>query len=91
MTFEIGSKYLETKARLRQQILDGTAKVLEKEIDLIAQHGANCFFCRKHINGMVIQLIEEHENGYFLHPVDVFCFRQAQINFYLNDIPFSVN
>jgi len=94
MSFQIGSKYEETKARLKQEIADGTITFVQGLSIGYNLKGFQCIFCKKHIDekvSSVILLIDKIENGFSVYPADERCFRQAQLNFYYNEIPFSIN
>jgi len=88
MPVKIGSKYEETKARLREKILSSEIEIVKGDsIPEIQSLGAQCYFCRKPIERDILVLRESD----FFYPIDVECFLQATLNFYVNGIAYSVN
>ena len=58
MSFKFCSKYEETKARLRREILEGTAKVTSSDNTLSEIYGVPCYFCKKPIKKILLILDE---------------------------------
>jgi len=88
MSIKIENKYEETKARLREKILENNIDVRNGNfIPYIRDMGASCFFCKKRIKGQILVLIEDN----FYSPIDIECFHKAKTNFYINGIAYSVN
>ena len=90
MDIIIGSKYEQTRAKLREQIRLGTISVLEVQA---SNHA--CYFCSKHIpDKMVVLTIKEMvndretESEYY---TDNLCYRRAKLFMYYKETPISLN
>lgn len=57
MNFKMGSKYNETKSRLRKLIQDGTSNILRIPKEKKTRDYA-CYFCRQQISDDVLILME---------------------------------
>ena len=94
MDFNPGSKYKETKARLKESIRDGTISALEVEAE-----NHSCFFTGKPIMGRAIALTEreigkgiEVETRYFLaYDSYISCSPNIERALHLQEGNFSVN
>ena len=84
MPFKIGSKYEQTKARLKRRILDKTAEITNADNTIFEQYGAQCYFCQKHIKGRVLLILEEHFKGCSIFPIDESCLIEARFNLHYN-------
>ena len=94
MAVKIGCKYEETKARLQKEILDKTISFLVIS-PLPVKPNFGCYFCRKHIDNLVVILTKEENvndkeiNSFY--PLHFECFHKAKTNFYVNGLAYSVN
>lgn len=77
----IGSKYEETKKRLKEKIKDRNICVLnEKDFESkIMNSKFLCYFCRKQIVGRVRILSDSsHKDQIDSHPIDSKCYAMAK-------------
>jgi|TARA_Y100000034_G_scaffold90795_1_gene109424 hypothetical protein len=90
MRMNIISKYEETKAILRNRIIEGTISILERE-----KGDYQCYLCKNPIKGKIKILIDEElENkckSYSKYPIDEVCYNQARLCMYSFGIPFSLS
>ena len=85
MSFQIGSKYEETKARLKREIIQGTARVIEvTNSSFIKKHGAQCYFCQENIKDNALLILDQQENNLFMAPIDKRCFFEAKFRLHYN-------
>jgi hypothetical protein len=88
---QIGSKYEETKERLRKEILAGSIASGKIENDFNFQLGYTCYFCRKPIKGDILFLAEQVRDVPLFYYLDGECFFAAKNCFYVDNIPYSIN
>jgi len=84
MTFKIGSKYEETKARLKREILGEAVRIIEGNYPIFKEKGAQCYFCRKHIEGKIMLILEQSDDNLFMVPIDESCLIESQFNLNFN-------
>jgi len=84
MSFKIGSKYEETKRRLKEEIARGIAKIGSADNTIFQEHGAQCYFCRKPIKGNILLVLDEFLESTSSIPIDEECFIESRFRLHYN-------
>ena len=80
----IGSRYEESRARLRDKIREG---VIEFHEFNVGEHRFTCYFCSGTATGTIYGLVEREDKSAYFHYVHESCFEKAKVYLYEGNEP----